>query len=105
MISRTVTDTAALLASKVKVPQHVVHRSFPTETVVLNLNTGKYHGLNPTAGRMLEELERAASVRDAAKALAAQYGQDPGTVERDLCELCDALRERGLIETDGRPDA
>jgi hypothetical protein len=105
MIFRTVTDTSALLASKVKVPQHVVHRSFPTETVVLNLNTGKYHGLNPTAGRMLEALERAASVREAAETLAAGYEQDVSTVERDLCELCDALLERGLIETDDRPHA
>ena len=50
-------NAASLLTCKVTVPQHVVYRSFPTETVVLNLNTGKYHGLNATAGRMLDELE------------------------------------------------
>jgi hypothetical protein len=101
MIPDTVTSTSALLASKVKVPQHVVYRSFPAETVVLNLETGKYHGLNATAGRMLEALERAACVRDAAAALAADYEQDRSVVERDLCELCQSLLVRGLIETDG----
>ena len=45
---------------------HVVHRSFAHETVILNLKTGKYHGLNPTAGAMLTELERGATVAEAA---------------------------------------
>ncbi len=104
MIRDTVTSTSSLLASKIKVPQHVVYRSFPAETVVLNLETGKYHGLNATAGRMLEALERADCVRDAAAMLATDYEQDQSVVERDLCELCQSLLVRGLIETDnGRP--
>jgi hypothetical protein len=101
MIPNTVTDTSSLLASKVKVPQHVVYRSFPSETVVLNLQTGKYHGLNATAGRMLDALERADCVRDAAATLAAGYGQPQSVIEGDLCQLCASLLERGLIETDG----
>jgi hypothetical protein len=103
MIPDTVTGTSALLTSKVMVPQHVVYRSFPSETVVLNLQTGKYHGLNATAGRMLDELKRADCVRDAAAALAASYKQDQSVIERDLCELCQSLLDRGLIETDGSP--
>ncbi len=106
MINDTVPNTSSLLASKVKVPQHVVYRSFPSETVVLNLETGKYHGLNATAGQMLEALERAACVRDAAAALAEDYEQDQSVIERDLCELCQSLLERGLIQTDdGRPES
>lgn len=103
MIPDTVADTSSLLASKVKVPQHVVYRSFPSETVVLNLQTGKYHGLNATAGRMLDELKRAVCVRDAAAVLAKSYKQVQSIVEQDLCELCQSLLERGLIETDGSP--
>lgn len=103
MIPRTVPDVPSLLTANVKVPQHVVYRSFPSETVVLNLNTGKYHGLNATAGQMLEALERADSLRDAAAELAAGYGQPQEVIESDLCELCASLLERGLIETDGSP--
>ncbi len=33
--------------------------------------------------------------------LAGEYDQTPETVERDMCELCSALLERGLIEIDG----
>jgi hypothetical protein len=90
-----------LLAAKVRVPQNVVFRSFPAETVVLNLQTGKYHGLNPTAGRMLETLVESVTVSEAVEALAAEYGRPPGGVERDVQDLCRALIERGLIETEG----
>lgn len=94
-------DDALLLASSIAVPQHVVYRGFPTETVVLNLQTGKYHGLNATAGRMLEELERAACVTDAVDSLVQIYHQPREVIRRDACELCRSLLERGLIEVDG----
>ncbi len=96
----TTTGDSPLLAAKVKLPQHVVYRSFPTETVMLNLQTCKYHGLNPTAGNMLDALQRAACVRDAAAALAETYGEPREVIERDLCELCGLLLERGLVELD-----
>ncbi len=73
-----------LLESRARLPQHVVHRSFVAETVVLNLRTGKYHGLNPTAGKMLEALEAAPTVGDAVPVLADEYGTragaDPGAI-------------------------
>ena len=90
----------SLLSAKVSVPQHVVYRTFPSETVVLNLHTGRYHGLNVSAGKMLETLERARSVREAARELAVAYRQPVQDIERDLCRLCDALFERGLIDFD-----
>jgi len=101
MTPDTATDTPALLVCSVSIPQHVVYRSFPTETVVLNLNTGRYHGLNATAGRMLEQLERAACVREAALALADSYSHEQELIEHDLCDLCRTLLERGLIEVHG----
>jgi hypothetical protein len=96
----TAHDRTALLSSSVNVPQHVVYRSFPSETVVLNLQTGKYHGLNATAGRMLDALERAVSVGDAVAALSEDYEQERELLEHDVCELCGLLLERGLIEVD-----
>jgi hypothetical protein len=101
MIRDTTPEQSSLLEARVKVPQHVVFRSFPSETVVLNLQTGKYHGLNPTAGRMLESLTGADSVRAAAAAAAEEYEQPREATERDMCDLCSALLERGLIEMDG----
>lgn len=92
-------------STRVTVPAHVVYRSFPSETVVLNLHTGTYHGLNATAGRMLEELTRADSVGQACELLAAEYAQPPEVVLRDMCELCSALAERDLLQLDAGPPA
>lgn len=92
------TSTSELLAARVRLPQHVVHRSFLAETVVLNLQTGKYHGLNPTAGRMLEVLNTAPTAGVVVPELALEYGVDPAKIESDLLALCQGLLERGLIE-------
>lgn len=91
----------ARLTSRITIPRHVVYRSLPTEAVVFNLQTGQYHGLNATAYNMLEALSRASSVRDAAVAIAEEYDQPQAVVEQDMCELCDGLLTRGLIELDG----
>lgn len=101
MSSKTLSDPS-LLAAGVTVPQHVVHRSFPAETVVLNLHTGTYHGLNPTGGAMFDALGRTGSVRAAAALVAERYDRPQDEIEQDLRELCEALHERGLIDIDGR---
>ncbi|HWD77219.1 MAG TPA: PqqD family protein [Solirubrobacteraceae bacterium] len=92
------TDHQSLLGACVRFPEHVVHRTFVAETVVLNLNTGLYHGLNPMGGHMLEAINGAPSVRAAAQIVAEEYGQDPATVEADLAAFCADLLERGLVE-------
>jgi hypothetical protein len=97
----TIARTNGLLDAQVAVPHHVVHRAFPTETVVLNLETGKYHGLNPVAGRMLEILEQLGSVSESAIRLAREFEQPLERIEQDLSRLCADLHERGLIEVVG----
>jgi Coenzyme PQQ synthesis protein D (PqqD) len=97
-------DDRTLLASRVRVPEHVVRREFPEEAVVLNLETGTYHGLNGTAARMLDGLEASGSAAEAVDDLAAQLGQPREVIERDVVSLCRALAERKLIEYDGADD-
>jgi hypothetical protein len=94
------TEDRELLGSSVRVPAHAVYRAFPAETVVLNLNTGRYHGLNPTAGRMLEVLEQTATVRDAVGRLAREFRLEVVAVRSDVSGLCRDLAERGLLEID-----
>jgi hypothetical protein len=91
--------TNDLLGARARMPQHVVCRSFVAETVVLNLQTGQYHGLNPTAGRMLEVLQAASTMGAAVPVLVEQYGIAQEQIERDLLALVGGLLERGLIET------
>jgi hypothetical protein len=89
--------TEQLLASKVSIPGHVVFRAFAQETVILNLQTGTYHGLDRVGGRLFELLPSARNLRAAARQLAEEYDQPAEEVEVDALELCLSLCERGLV--------
>jgi len=88
---------AALDVCRIRVPQAVVYRSFVQETVVLNLDTGRYHGVNPVGGRMLETLDRLGSLHKTAQVLAGEYDRPVAEIEADLREFCESLIERGLL--------
>jgi hypothetical protein len=85
-------------AVRVQVPAHVAWRAFPAETVLLNLQTGQYHGLNPTGGRMFEVIGECGDSEIAAARLAAEFDQPLRTISEDLRELCEGLLSRGLLE-------
>ena len=97
---QTPTATLPSLSAKGALPPHVVYRTFPGETVMLNLESGTYHGLNPTGGRMLEAVESSPSLGDAAERLAGEYRQPLSDVQSDLPEFCAGLAERGLLVLD-----
>jgi hypothetical protein len=103
--SDALNGSADALDGRVQVPDHVVYRSFPGETVALNLTTGKYHGLNPVAGRMIEMLSETGSIEKAAAVLATEYDQPAARIEADLRGLCADLIERDLIEVHASRDA
>lgn len=103
MSAETDVNVLAMLDLEVRVPPHVVFRAFPAETVMLNLDTGQYHGVNPTGGRMLDELQRTPLIRTAAGKLAKEYGLPTSDIQRDICEFCSGLVERRLIELHATP--
>jgi hypothetical protein len=90
-------DDNQVLAARVRVPEHVVLRDFQDETVILNLESGMYHGLNATAAKMLETLSSGVPVSEAVDRLATEFGQPRETIERDVLGFCRTLSERGLI--------
>jgi DNA-binding FadR family transcriptional regulator len=85
---------------RVRIPEHVVHRDFGEQTVLLNLSTGQYHGLNRTGRRMFELLEERGTLEGIAAQLAAEYQRPEAEIAADLVDLCAALSERGLLEID-----
>ena len=84
---------------RLRVPSHVVHRTFPGQTVVLNLETGQYHALNETGGTMFDLLSTGESLAVAASRVADHYGNPEAVAERDLGRLCESLLERGLLDS------
>lgn len=88
---------ADLRAGAISVPSHAVYRAFEQETVALNIETGEYYGLNPTAGRMIELLEETGAFGATAERLVEEFARPREEIEGDLAELCNGLRARGLI--------
>jgi hypothetical protein len=88
---------------RIRLADDVVYRSFGSETVVLNLKTGQYHGLRGSAGRMLELLCETEDPAETARRIAREQSHPLPDVERDLAELCQALAERALLVWEDRP--
>jgi hypothetical protein len=87
-----------LMGATVRVPEHVVYRPFPAETVVLNLESGTYHGLNRTGGRMLEALDQLGEVKQVAAVLQGEFDQPTARIQADLCRFCQDLIEANVLE-------
>jgi hypothetical protein len=93
-------QTSEVMASRATVPQHVVSRAFDEETLLLNLDSGQYHGLNATGARLLElvgEEGSSGNVGEAVAQLARECMMEPAEIEDDLAKFCLQLEERGLL--------
>jgi hypothetical protein len=88
---------------RIRIPQHVVYRSLVSETVMLNVLTGMYYGLNQTAGRMLDVLENGREIDAVVSELAIEFDVAPETIRQDLLNLCNDLALKGLVELDPAP--
>lgn len=92
-------DNEPILEATLLVPDHVVHRSFDAETLLLNLQSGQYHGVNATGGRLLELLgENGGDAKSAVRALAQEFEVEVVKIEQDMAEFCRSLADRGLLE-------
>lgn len=89
---------AALRAATVRLPDAVVFRALAAETVLLDLRTGRYHGLDPRAAALIAALVRAGSPSSAARLLTANGPESLAAVEDELCALCLALADQDLLE-------
>jgi hypothetical protein len=99
----TLPSSEEILAARVVVPEGVVYREFEAETLLLNLDTGTYHGIDPTGARLLALLrEGDGGVREAVERLAAECGVAADEVAGELAAFCAELAERGLLEVRAR---
>ncbi|HKM65851.1 MAG TPA: PqqD family protein [Candidatus Acidoferrum sp.] len=89
-------------ANRVVVPKHVLVRHLEGESVLLNLETEKYFGLDSTGTRMWELVTTSPSVDAAFARLLEEFEVDPELLRTHLTELLSRLLEYGLlnIETD-----
>lgn len=75
----------------------VASRRFGDETVLLNLETGQYHGLDATGTQFLAILE-AHDLDDAVTALASQFDVDPDRMRGEVASFYSQLAARRLLD-------
>lgn len=89
------------LDARVRLTERVVQQTFATETVMLDLGTGQYHGIDPLGARMLDVLQASESLRAAAGTLAKELKREAADVEAVLARFCLRLAARELVRIDG----
>jgi hypothetical protein len=87
----TFTDRAAT-------PPHVLVRLVERESVLLNLETEKYFGLDETGTRMWQLIMASPTIDAAYRELLAEFDVEPETLKTNLTELLGRLMENGLIQ-------
>jgi Coenzyme PQQ synthesis protein D (PqqD) len=85
------------LTDRVEIPTEVMSRVVGDETVLLDLASGTYFGLNIVAARIWELVGGGRSIADACVVICDEFDANAQTVEADALALGESLLERGLI--------
>ena len=92
---------ASIANGRVQVPPGVIVRQVADESVILNLETEHYFGLDPVGRRVLEALTDSRDVRSAVATLIREFEVDEPTLQRDVIDLVTDLEEHGLVTLSG----
>ena len=86
------------LEDKVSIPAQVMAREVGGETVILNLESGIYFGLDAVGARIWQLLCEHKTLNEVCDAIVEMYDVTREDIERDLLSLVEALRAQKLIE-------
>lgn len=79
------------------IPSTVMARQLGDETVILDLASGTYFGLEAVGARFWQLLTEGRSLKDSQDLLLQEYEVDAATLEADLERLLADLAGRGLL--------
>lgn len=85
------------------VPDDVLMRVLDGESVILNLNSESYFGLDEVGTRIWTVVTEAPSIQVGYNQLLEEYDVEPDVLRKDIDELLTQLVEHGLIELDAVP--
>ena len=97
MISLT-TDSTISENSVVISIKNQISSDLGGETVILNMNTGIYHGLNEVGNFIWNLIQQPQVVKDVHERLLQEYEIEDSVCESDLFALLKDLLDAGLIE-------
>ena len=79
-------------------PAHVLVRLLDQESVLLNLESEQYFGLDETGTRMWQVVTTSPNIDAAYQELLAEYDVQPEMLRENLNELLGRLVEHGLLQ-------
>ena len=84
------------ISARVIVPDGVLVQELQGESVLLNVNTEYYYGLDEVGTRMWTVLSEAPSIADAIDTLLDEYEVERATLESDVSDLLNELLKKKL---------
>ena len=85
-------------ATKLIVPSQVMSRQVGDETVILDLSRGMYFSLDPVGAQIWQLLSDGQSIDLIVTTLLSRYEVAEDQLRRDVSDLVEELKSRGLIE-------
>ena len=82
---------------RVAVPDGVLISHLQEESVILNLESERYFGLDDVGTRFLTVLTSSESIEAAYETLRQEYDVDPKALRDDLRDLVEKLVDQGLL--------
>ena len=80
------------------IPDQVVTRQVGDETVLLNLKSGTYFGLDPVGSRFLELLAAEGALTAVIARMLEEFEVSEAQLEADLLRLAEEMLASGLLE-------
>jgi hypothetical protein len=90
---------------RIKLPGDILVTGLQAESVLLNLDSELYFGLNDVGTRMLTLLTSCDSIGAAYKSLLSEYDVDAEVLRHDLTSTIEELAKHRLIEIVSGPPA
>lgn len=102
MIAGRIDDMEINKKQTFRIPEEVLFQEVSGESVLLDLASESYFGLDPVGTRIWALLNEDKSAGQVLDALLEEYEVDPGTLKTDLAELLDKMLAAGLIQASER---
>ena len=84
-------------SDRVRVPDDVLISNLQQESVILNLDSERYYGLDDVGTRFLSVLTNSESIEAAYEKLAGEYDVDNQALREDLLALVEDLVNQGIL--------
>jgi hypothetical protein len=85
------------LTDHLMIADEILSSRVDRETVILNLKTGMYHGLDPVGTRFFEVLKGTPNLAEAHRQLLCEFDVPADRLEADLLALSEEMLAKGIL--------